>query len=328
MKSACDTPRLLFIGGFPSGGTDLVKNIINAHPDAFIQGESPLLHRLSGTPYHSEMMIRTEQELEAFRTTIRKLDVWTNLSVSKGSFSDWLDRLPMTVEQLLFFTAKPASVVGNKTPQNTEYILDLHRLFPQARFLIVLRDVRDVALSWSKKWGKDPYHCAAKWSERMGRFMDDRRLLPDGLVHLIKFEALLDDPLARCEDICEFLGLEWSDNMVAHHQFTREKLDGKLNYGEPLKRDNKQKWNAELSSSQIRTIEEIAFDTMQLVGYHPQIATRHRSLRPIRRVVGYGRDALAIAFVGNRKAADNGVAKRLRSLSFQVKRKLLTSRIG
>ena len=42
-----DSIQTVFICGFPSSGTDLLKNIINAHTAVFLGGEFPLLARLA-----------------------------------------------------------------------------------------------------------------------------------------------------------------------------------------------------------------------------------------------------------------------------------------
>lgn len=38
---------LVFLCGFPSSGTDLLKNVMNAHPDIWMSGEFPFLPRLA-----------------------------------------------------------------------------------------------------------------------------------------------------------------------------------------------------------------------------------------------------------------------------------------
>ena len=64
---------------------------------------------------------------------------------------------------------------GEKTPDYCRKMPILHRLFPLARFLHVIRDGRDTALStlrWASKgkgpgrwdlWQKDPVGCCALW---------------------------------------------------------------------------------------------------------------------------------------------------------------------
>ena len=327
-RSSAVERRLLFLGGFPSGGTDLLKTVVNAHPEIELSGECPLLHQLLKTRFRPNTIIRTVDDLDELMAFVSKIDVWTNLSLSVRDRSEWCALLPMTVERLLFFGGEGIRIVGNKTPQNTENMLALRRLFPNSMFLIVSRDVRDVALSWKKKWGRDPYHCAARWASRMESFLEHRKQLPEKSVLVVKFEDLLDGPEKECRRICSFLGVPFSSNMLFHHQFVEQKIDGKLNYGEPLKAGNKEKWRRGLTPREVMSIEETAYDAMRRLKYTPEMAVRQRPLPLFRRFVGYGRDAAAMLFVGNREAQNNGFGKRLWTLGFSIRRRLHALRLS
>ena len=63
--------QTLFVGGFPSGGTDLLKNILNAHPDIYINGEMPFLYKLANYGYTEDSIISSEAEYEQFIKILR-----------------------------------------------------------------------------------------------------------------------------------------------------------------------------------------------------------------------------------------------------------------
>lgn len=58
---------------------------------------------------------------------------------------------------------------GDSTPINMMHAARLHKLFPEAKFVNVIRDGRDVALSVTKEnWGpNDPYEALSWWANRV-----------------------------------------------------------------------------------------------------------------------------------------------------------------
>src|SRR5439155_18919139 len=83
---------------------------------------------------------------------------------------------------------------GNKTPQYTELLRPLLNLFPATKLILIVRDIRDVALSFEKKWGKSGVLCAHKWNWRMHHGLACLDSLPRGQWHILRYEDLLRDP--------------------------------------------------------------------------------------------------------------------------------------
>ena len=122
--------QLIFIGGFPSGGTDLLKNILNAHPDIHINGEMPFLYKLANYGYTENSIITSETEYEKFINILTQLNEWNNLENI-----DYKPTLyPVNVGKLLYnlFSTKNTMIWGNKTPQNTENLNIISSIFPNA----------------------------------------------------------------------------------------------------------------------------------------------------------------------------------------------------
>ena len=156
---------LVFLCGFPSSGTDLLKNVINAHPDVWINGEFPFLHQLART-YGATVAAEQVRDVIA---ALQHIDVYHNFANPKPKIV--LTRSEYTIAEIYaaMLTEKWWRWKGNKTPQNTEHIDALRVLFPAAKFIVIIRDTRDVALSWWNKWGKHKLLCAHKWNARMLR---------------------------------------------------------------------------------------------------------------------------------------------------------------
>jgi len=332
--------KLVFLCGFPSGGTDLLMSVMNAHRQIFIPGEFPLLPAMART-YGSTVEAKDVDRLitaflghdgyQNFRN-----HYWTNFQANRKeevtlgplppADGDGVYSLSMIYRYLL---GVPDSVLwtGNKTPSNTEQIDGLRTLFPGARFIVIARDVRDVALSWRRKWGKDEVFASAKWAQRMRTGLDSLAQLEESAGLLLSFEQLLDDLPGVCAAICSFLDLEFDSEMLSFHEKTTKVIAGKPNWGKPLVAGNYGKWRGVMAPKMVRRIEEISLPTMTALGYEASAADQHVPVTQLERMRGYARDAWATAAVHNRYMQNRSVRTRLRNVLFEA-RKLVSARRG
>ena len=318
--------KLLFVCGFPSGGTDLTKTILNTHPDIYINGEMPFLKNIAGLGYHRSREFTNIKEITTFQSALKKLDPWGNFGNIDHDFTAEIEaKGQLTLEEVLkaCFSKNSCRVWGNKTPQNTENIDLLLNIFPNAFFLIVTRDVRDICLSWRNKWGKDMIWCAAKWAERMEKGWNITHNVPQDRYLYVKYENILSDTEICCRKICEFLGIEFSERMLEHHKYTTKKVDGKLNYGKKIKKDNKSKWKAQLPYATVKRIEEIAFSTMNVFDYRVEFASREKKITFRETLSGIWNDSWALLLTGNHASRQNTMRQRFRDVSFEYKKQLL-----
>lgn len=315
--------RLLFVCGFPSGGTDLLKTILNAHPEIYLNGEMPLLWKIADYGYQFDTKFLQLEDIREFQSILRKLNIWNNIENIDHDFSaELMKRGELSLNDVLYicFSKNNRLIWGNKTPQNTENIDKLSAVFPDAIFLIIVRDVRDVCLSWSNKWGKDITLCADKWSSRMERGYSYASQLDANRTFFVKFESLLGDSEPTIRGICSFLQLSFSTRMIEHEKYTSNNIDGKRNYGREIIVDNMNKWRTQLSGSRLKRIEEITYDGMKFFDYKIMQATEPITITSTEIFWGKGRDGLALVFVGNRARKNNSLIQRGRDLCIQLKK--------
>jgi hypothetical protein len=318
--------HMLLVGGFPSGGTDLLKTILNAHPAIYLNGELPRLSLLLRQGYSASSRLRSTDEVAELRRRLRELDPWGNLENVDFDFTELLKsegELALSTVLYHLSSGKTPEVWGNKTPQNSEQLPELIALFPSAQFLLIVRDVRDVCLSWKRKWGKDVLWCADKWARRMRLAVDYAQSYGGSAVKLVRYEELLIETEAVCRDMVDFLGLPFSENMLSHEDHVDKIIDGKINYGRPVIPDNFGKWRKGFDAPTVRRIEEIAFEVMPLLGYQAEYATHHHSLTRPERLRAVVRDSLAILLIGNRASQDNSLRARIRTLIYEIRKQTL-----
>ena len=222
--------------------------------------------------------------------------------VDRASFLDDLRRLPTLVEWGL----RPATVAerlregmttgqaiaavfeayaaergkprwGDKTPLYMQHLPLLERLFPSARFVHLIRDGRDAALSYlavpegimTAGWGHphDAAGFAAQWATEvrdaraLGRRVGEARYLELG------YEALVADAPGSLREVCRFAGLEYDDGMlgyVGETESARKAHQQRLN--EPP-RVGVRDWRTEMAPIDVAAFESVAGDLLAELGY-------------------------------------------------------------
>ncbi len=99
------------------------------------------------------------------------------------------------------------------TPEYAFYICGLHKLFPQAKFVHIVRDVRDVAVSLMNFRGDDGSpmvadvgQAYARWERSVRACVQAERALGPALVHRLRYVDLIQRSEAALRDVLEFLG--------------------------------------------------------------------------------------------------------------------------
>ena len=98
---------------------------------------------------------------------------------------------------------------------------------PEARFIHLIRDGRDVALSVLKQtWGPQTIEAAAeKWRSRVLRGRSQQPYL--GFYMEVKFEDLVLHTERELRRICEFIELEFDAAMLGYHETAEQRLQEK-----------------------------------------------------------------------------------------------------
>jgi Sulfotransferase family len=115
---------------------------------------------------------------------------------------------------------------GDKSPSYTWKAPRIQRGLPEARFIHLIRDGRDVALSLSEvSWGPGGIADAArKWVEELTRARRRARRLVPGTYMEARYEDLVADPERVLRRVAEFVALPWDDAMLAYHERAGERM--------------------------------------------------------------------------------------------------------
>jgi hypothetical protein len=284
----------VFLVGCPRSGTTLLRRICDAHPQLAVIDQTRWIPRTIEfrrglTP---EGFI-TPKLLERMRDPrrLRKLEIdekdlerlFTNgRAVHFASFVSTLFDLHGERQ------GKP--LVGDKSPGYVRYLPMLHELWPEARFVHIIRDGRDVCLS-ALDWGKgvtsfssfeeDPFTTAGVWWEwyvRLGR--EGGSLLGPGLYHELRYESLVAQPELESAKLCEFLGIPYDASMLRFHEGRTSSKPGLSSKAAwlPVTRGLRD-WRTTMDADKVLLFEAAAGDLLDELGYPrgaPSISKRQR----------------------------------------------------
>ena len=281
-----------FIVGVPRSGTTLLRLMLDAHPDLAIPPETVFIHLAAKACKHASDPRR------AFLETVTSHRRWKPLHIEDDLLSQRVAAIePFDLGEALRALyglyaerfGKPRW--GDKTPHYLRRMTLIQELLPEARFIHIIRDGRDVALSVKDLWfGADSVEEAARqW--RGG--IEKARRQSGNLSHYleIRYEDLVLDTETTLRRICDFVDLPWSPSMLDYH----ETADGRLGEmgrdvtppngdearrqgkdrnailfslaNKPPQRDRIGRWRQEMTAIDRERFEEVAGETLRGLGY-------------------------------------------------------------
>ena len=196
--------------------------------------------------------------------------------------------------------ARGCERMGWKDPEDCDNIPVLAELFPEARFVHIVRDGRDMALSMLKMdWGPTNTYALARYWKRCVETArrDGRALGPDRFFEL-RYEDLVVKPTATAHRLGAYLnGDSHPEQVDAFAALLEETSD-------PSRVDV---WKRKMSADDQRIFEAVAGDTLDAFGYDRVVGAAAR-LSPV--AAGYYRSSNFVRWLAN------GVVRRARRTLF------------
>jgi hypothetical protein len=174
---------------------------------------------------------------------------------------------------------------GDKTPRYVESIPLIAKLWPQARFVHLVRDGRNVALSYADvPFGpKNVVKAAQLWASRVRMGVEAGRVLEHGRYIEIRYEDLVEDAEGEAKDLCEFLGLEFDSGMLDYTERARGAMLPRAKMYNPHVAERPiskvRSWEESMPPAQVEVFEAVAGDVLSELGYerrHPKPGARAR----------------------------------------------------
>ena len=187
--------------------------------------------------------------------------------------------------------AGPEALWGDKTPSYTPHIARIAEALPEARFVHIVRDVRDYCLSVNRAWGKNLFRAAQRWSDDVRRARADGAALGPRYLE-VRYEDLIADPAPAMERVCRFAGIDFDASMLSLSK--PSEVAGDAGGMREVKRDNAGKYRSRMDAVTLRRIEAIAGDVLRDAGYEVAFTGGTRRIGPAQMMVYQVADAVAV----------------------------------
>jgi tetratricopeptide (TPR) repeat protein len=221
--------RLALLCGHPRSGTTLLEQVLDSHPDVVSAEETHILHDEAYLPLS-----------RGFPETASVLQV---LEAAPPS------QLRQSRENYFRFTevylgkSIGEKLLVDKNPALNVLIPAVVRIFPEAKFLVALRDPRDVCLScFMQLLPLNPVSSAyltlestiTQYASVMGFW---RAMLPrmSNPSLEVRYEDMVHDLPSASRRVLDFLGVKWDEKVLRFHEHARAKPVRSPTYAEVTK---------------------------------------------------------------------------------------------
>lgn len=163
---------------------------------------------------------------------------------------------------------------GCKSTFVIHYVDRVRSLSPGAKFIHLVRDGRDVAVSAKTSVFNHfhPHYVGRLWAEQQRTAIALSRRLPPERMLGVRYEDLLEDPAQELRRVCAFIGEDYSDSLLSYHESAEAKgLAGQSrsweNCDRPVLASNHGKYKRALNPAEIRAFELQAYAELRHYGY-------------------------------------------------------------
>jgi hypothetical protein len=279
-----------FIVGRSRSGTTLIRAALDSHSELAIPQESHFIAKLgrqhrryeSHDGFATRLFIQDIADDFAFKRWDIPPDKVTRSFAERPvtSFRDAIRRIYAINAEL-----QGKSRFGDKTPGYVMHIPLIATIFPESRFIHVIRDGRNVALSHlAAGWGpKTIAEAAVLWKRFVERGIRAGVQLGPERYFEVRYEDFVNDPETHTRDLCRYLDLTFEPEMLRYSE-RAEAIIGNVNT--LLRRGHQnlhlpptkglRDWRKEMTRGQVVTFEAIAGDLLQSLDY--ERAAEHLSV--------------------------------------------------
>jgi hypothetical protein len=269
--SMIENPHFFIIGSGRNGST-LLATILNAHKEIIIPSEQFVLPYATIRRYifffwTDSRWVKNVKSLITNTEKTIKWDIDVEGIISKGKDVSFLFNNIFNAYKDKY---KPESKIwGDKSPLNTNFIKYIYPEFPDAKYIFLIRDPRDVALSYRKYLGSGSFKFGIwKWKDSVRSY---DYLLERTDVLLVKYENLVESPNNEIGKITDFLNLS-KDDSIAKYKVSAEKMGVEedshhQNLKNPISPRSVGKWKNELSEKDLSYFKMNIKIEMQRFGY-------------------------------------------------------------
>jgi hypothetical protein len=273
----------IFIIGTERSGTNLLRLILNTHPDIAVPHPPHIMKNFSGLePLYGDLSIDSNFK-RLIHDVVRSVELhpypW-GMEIDRDEVfrtaraRDLINVYFSVYDQYLKATGKKRWCC--KSTFMIDHVARIIKHHPGARFIYMVRDGRDVAASARKSIFNhySAYYIARLWKKEQDQGIYWLKRLPGEAILLLRYEDLVERPEDKVREVCGFLDEPFDARMLKFFETDEARKSGSLsvsweNTKRPIMRENVDKFRTELKENAIRVFEAIAGPELEYFGYKP-----------------------------------------------------------
>lgn len=271
--------KAIFLSGVYRSGTTILAQMIGAHPDIYLTYDSVKYLRFSLSPErYPENTTKVLEDISAritgrWEMTFNAKEVESSLVSPASHASIYLE----TLKQLRDNYKPGARYVGEKNAVVWSQIPFFLDMFPDGKVVHIFRDPRDVVASYKNMTYEPGYaylDAVFNFIHAWESVADLQKYYGRDRVFSLRLEDLLSEPETQLLKLCDFLGIDYSSDMLDQKQY-RDKKGSLWRHNSAfesseskLNRDSS-RWQEHLTQEEILFVELIGNRQMIEAGYNP-----------------------------------------------------------
>jgi len=165
------------------------------------------------------------------------------------------------------------------TPSNILFYDIINELFPEGKFIFIIRDPRAIYASIKElDWGPNtPLKLSQLWIEYTAAYFAFQKLYPNR-IYLLRYEDILNNPTSQISDLCKFIGIKYDNLLLEGEGFKMPEYTYSQHalVGKRLDKYRIGKWKKELKKEDVLIIEAKCKTIMSAFGYQNSYNTKYR----------------------------------------------------
>jgi hypothetical protein len=256
--------------------------MLDSHPQLAVSNDTHVIPReVIGSHLNGDIPLTSDVVEQV--TSFKRFGRLGIDNATAAHLADTTDTLAAFASALFdeFAVRQGKSFAGEKDPEYVRHLPFLHRLFPAARSLDIVRDGREVALStldWVTPtrylgrlplWAEEPVAvCALWWTRQVSAGRQGRAEVGADRCLEVRYEELVGAPEDTLRSIADFLDLPFSSTMVEYHQGRTRDEPGLPSKARWLPATGGLRdWRVDLSPRDLELFEALAGDLLDTLGY-------------------------------------------------------------
>ncbi|CEF60503.2 Sulfotransferase domain and P-loop containing nucleoside triphosphate hydrolase domain-containing protein [Strongyloides ratti] len=257
---------VIFIGGVPRSGTTLMRSMLDAHPLVRCGQETRIIPRI--------LFIRNRWRFDNIE--------WKRI-LKAGITDEILDAaITSFINNIMVGHGEMAERLCNKDPYTLKNAVYLSKLYPNSKFILMVRDGRATVYSiMTRKVTITGFNlanytqCIQQWNFVINAMYNECKTIGKERCMVVYYEQLILHPRKTMENVLNFLDLPWNETVLNHEKYIGKKiLLSNLERSsdqviKPVNLDALTKWVGNVPAYALHNMATLA-PMLKFLGYDPE----------------------------------------------------------